>query len=148
MEENLENTNIEPTQLTDEQLANKIMQETDSEKSKQLIDLFNFNIKKKNALRVLKLSGLMDEISDEMQQRIANAPYTIEDNTLSTWLNTVEKLLKNTSDDLKGVEELPTITPIQQNNQVNINVIAGLDRDSRERVLDAVKFLLKEENKQ
>ena len=51
--------------------------------------------------------------------------------------NAIDRANKN----LNLVEETPAIQ-LMQNNQVNINIDNGLDRDSREKVLDAVKAIL------
>ena len=44
-----------------DEIANKIMQETDDSSIKNLTHLFNLNQAKKNALRILKLNSLLDK---------------------------------------------------------------------------------------
>ena len=51
--------------------------------------------------------------------------------------NSIEKANKN----LSQVEQAPAIQ-YQQNNQVNINIGDGLNRESRQKVTDAVQSIL------
>ena len=50
-------------------LASQVLVESDPEKTKQLIELFNWNISKKNTTRVLKLNNLYDDVTDQMVLR-------------------------------------------------------------------------------
>ena len=56
------NTSNIDAQIT--QLANDVLNEQDIDKTKDLVQLFNWNISKKNVSRVLKLNNLFDDISD------------------------------------------------------------------------------------
>ena len=57
----------------DEKLNNiveNIMDEQDPNKTKDLVDLFNWNISKKNIARIQKLNNLYDSITDQMVERV------------------------------------------------------------------------------
>ena len=55
-------------------LAQKVINETDIEKTKDLVSLFNLNAAKKNVIRILKLNGLLDSVSDTMIERFEKYP--------------------------------------------------------------------------
>lgn len=46
-------------------LAQQLIDEKDIDASKNIVQLFNFNLSKRNALRILKLNGLYDNITDQ-----------------------------------------------------------------------------------
>ena len=50
-------------------LAQQLIDEKDIDASKNIVQLFNFNLSKRNALRILKLNGLYDNITDQMIER-------------------------------------------------------------------------------
>ena len=121
-------------------LTAKIILEDNPDELSKLTQLFTVNQKKKQIARVNKLSNLLDKVDDEVVSRITERPYAIEDRDLLKYWST-------TSDAVNGKSEDNDIPRIQINSQTNINVNqTGLNRESREKVLDIVNKLLKEAN--
>lgn len=123
-------------------LAHKVIEEQDFEQSKKLVDLFNWNISKKNVVRILKLNGLFDKISDQMIERFEKRPDEISNKDLLDYMQAVQTAIEKSTKSLAHVEEIPTIQ-LQQNTQVNINVLDNFDRDAKERIANAIKEILK-----
>ena len=144
---NKDNSNL-PAQRLDSNSTNlidKIVSEKDPGKLKDLVDLFNFNQNKKDILRADTYSKLLDKLSEEMYNRVNRGAVTLTNDELMEFHKTVTAAAAKNSISSDNV-----ITPaIQNNTQVNINV-GELNRESREKVADAVKAILakidKEEN--
>lgn len=128
-----------------ESIANQIVEEDDYKKVRDLTDLFNLMQAKKNALRILKLTGLLDKIDDQIIKRFEISPDNFSNKDLLDYLQIIQTTIAKANENLNDTKEI-SITPIQQNNQVNINIINQLDRESRDKVADTVKFLLKQMN--
>ena len=132
--------------LKEESLAliEKIIIESDEQKTRDLTHLFNVNQNKKTMVRVNKLSNLLDSITDQALLRFSSRPDEISNKELFDGLKIVQDLIERGQKQVSGVTEVPLITVNQQNNEVNIGSdnTGGLSRDSRERVKNAVMGLL------
>lgn len=131
--------------LSDESLAliEKIIAESDEQKTRDLTYLFNANQNKKTLVRVNKLSDLLDTITDQALTRFTSRPDEISNKELFDGLKIVQDLIERGQKQVTGVTETPLITVNQQNNEVNIGGAgSNLSRDSRERVKSAVLGLL------
>ena len=53
-----------------DELEQKLVDETDIDELKNIINLFNLNIKKKDILRTSKLSDLQDKETEQIEKRI------------------------------------------------------------------------------
>lgn len=126
-------------QLTD--IANKVIVENDVTKAKELVDLFNWNMSKKNVARVLKLNELFDDVTDQMALRIRNRPDQYSHSDLIDYMKAIQGAIDTSNKNLATIETPPTIVH-QNNTQINVNVIDNFDRDSRERVLAAIQKTL------
>ena len=125
------------------ELIEKIIAETDDQKTKDLTYLFNANQNKKTMVRVNKLSNLLDAITDQALTRFTNKPDEISNKELFDGLKIVQDLIERGQKQVTGVGETPLIQVNQQTNEVNIgNNSNTLSRDSRERVKSAVLSLL------
>lgn len=125
-----------------EELEKKLLDEADVEQVKNIIDLFNLNIKKKDAIRNSKLSELQDKISVQMQNRIEQNADAFSNKDLLDYFKTIQETLKNSSvssDDLK--------VPVQiAQQQINVNIQEPtLDRESKNKVLAAIRSILNKE---
>lgn len=118
-------------------LVDQIVDEQDPDKLKNLVSLFNINQSKKNLIRVEMFSRLMDKISIQMMERFEKKPGEFSNKDLLDYLSAVRSAIDK--NDI-NVDNMPTPV-IQNNTQVNISVDA-LDRNSKERVADAVKSIL------
>lgn len=121
-----------------DEIANKIMQETDDSSIKNLTHLFNLNQAKKNALRILKLNSLLDKVSDQMIERFEQRPGEFSNNDLLNYMTVVQSSIDRANKQLNLIDEMPAITL----NQVNVNMENMLDRESRSKITEAVNKIL------
>ena len=133
--------NMIPLDSYNARLAQDIIDEHDVDKVKDLTHLFNLNQAKKNVLRVLKLNSLLDKVSDQMIERFAKQPHAFSNSDLLSYMQVTQSAIDRANKALNLVDETPAIQINQQVN--NINVGEGLDRESRERIKDAVNAILK-----
>jgi hypothetical protein len=125
-------------------LIEKIIAESDEQKSKELTQLFNANQNKKTMVRVNKLSDLLDTITDQALTRFTQRPDEISNKELFDGLKIVQDLIERGQKQVSNASEAPLIQFNQQNNEVNLGgtSVNNLNRDSRERVKSAVLSLL------
>ena len=118
------------------EITNNIIKEEDPSKLDELSQLFALNQKKRQLVRVNKMSNLLELVDDEVISRFVNNPDVIEDEDLLKYWRATQDTIKTTD----GDEQLPKITI---NNTQNINVnSSGLNRESRAKVLDVVNQIL------
>lgn len=123
------------------EIAQQILDEQDLDRVKDLTTLFNLNSQKRNVMRIIKMNGLLDKVTDQVIERFEKYPANFSNDDLIKYMQVTENAIDRANKNLNLVEETPAIQ-LMQNNQVNINIDNGLDRDSREKVLDAVKAIL------
>lgn len=126
------------------QLVNDIVETDDIDELKTLTKLFEINQAKKNALRIVKLNNLLDKVNDQAIERFEKRPYEISNKELLDYMKVVQEQIQNSQETLSNIDQSPAIQINQQNNSINVNVGQNaIDRDSKERVIDAVTALLK-----
>lgn len=128
------------TEITE--LASQVLEESDPEKAKQLIALFNWNISKKNTARILKMNDLYDEVTDQMVLRFKTKADQFSNSDLLDYMKAVQGAIDTSTKNLSQVEEPPTIVH-QTNTQINVNVVDTFDRESKDRILAAIQATLK-----
>lgn len=139
--------NTLPLDLQTAEVAQQILVEQDVDKVKDLTHLFNLNQSKKNVLRVMRLNGLLDKVSDQIIERFEQRPGEFSNADLLQYMQVVQASIDRANKSVNLVEEAPIINFNQQN--VNISVTESeLDRESKSRVIDAVSALLAQINKQ
>lgn len=123
-------------------IANNVLEEKDPEKAKQLIELFNWNISKKNTSRILKLNQLYDNVTDQMVTRFRNKSDQFSNSDLLDYMKAVQGAIDTSTKNLDQISTPPTI--VQQNNtQINLTVNDSFDRDAQQRILAAIQDTLK-----
>lgn len=122
-------------------IAQTIINEDDIDTVKELTHLFNLNQAKKNVLRVMKLNGLLDTVSDKIIERFEKYPDNFSSADLLNYLQVTQNAIEKANKNLSLVEDTPVIQ-VNHNNQLNFNIIDSFDRDSRDRVMDFVKSVL------
>lgn len=124
-------------------LVENIMDEQDPEKTKDLVDLFNWNISKKNVARIQKLNKLYDSITNQMTERVDKRADQFSNSDLLDYVKTIQGAIDINTKNLSQVKEPPLI--LQQNNtQINVNMSDTFDRDAKDRILKAVQATLKQ----
>jgi len=136
----LDTTNL---QLEAEKILNELITETDINKAKDLTYLFNLNQNKKTMVRVSKQSDLLDILTDATIRRVKDKPDNLSNDDLTKLMKTVSDLIEKGQNQINREDPAPMIQINQQNNEVNMEGKAGLNRDSREKVKNAVMALLK-----
>lgn len=132
---------LKPLDKQTKQIAQEILDEQDIEKVKDLTHLFNLNSQKRNVMRAIKMNELLDKVTDQVIERFEKRPDNFSNEDLIKYMQVTENAIDRANKHLNLVEETPAIQAIQ-NNQVNININSELDRDGRERVMDAVRAIL------
>lgn len=124
----------------DTNIANQIIAEEDFSKIKDLTDLFNLNQAKKNILRIIKLNGLYDSITDQMVERLGATPQHFSNDDLLSYLQVVQSAIEKSTKIVNQADTAPAIS-LQQNN-VNICVNNELSKEERNNVAQAVSAIL------
>lgn len=135
----------ESLQKKQENIAQSIAEEDNIDKVRDLTQLFNLNSAKKSVVRATKYNELLDYLTDEMELRVKNGAAAMDNDDLLRYLNAVQNVLDKSEKSAAQVDEVK-IVPIQ-NNQININIVPEMDRDSRLRVIQAAQALLNKVNK-
>lgn len=126
-----------------ESIVSDIIDTDNTDDLKALTNMFNINMAKKNMLRLLKLNGLLDSLSDVAVERLQNNPDEITNKELMEYLNVVQNLIDKST---KTVDTVNTAPVIQINTQNNVLVTSdgeslNLSKESRDKVLDVVAQL-------
>ena len=128
--------------------AQKLIGELTSEKDKQKMQAieqqFNEIQRKKQLARISKLSDVQDMLTDQFYQRIAQRPDEISNKEMLDGMKVVQDLMEKNQKHADTIEDIPQLIQI---NQTEVNVGGNLNRDSRERVKNAVQDILNSINK-
>lgn len=130
-----------PVSKESSKIAQDIVNETDDSRIKQLTQLFNLNQAKKNVLRVLKLNCLLDKVSDQMLERFEKRPGEFSNADLLNYMTVTQNAIDRANKSLNLVNDMPAIQINQVNNTI-VNSEDTLDRESKERIMDAVNAIL------
>lgn len=120
-----------------------LINETDPIKLRQLIDIFNLNIRKKDIIRATKLSTLQDKVVNEMSERIINHSDNFSNKDLLDYFKTIQDTQNKTDTSIDTVN-IPIPTIQINHNEVNMNSDSMLSRESKNKVSQTVQKLLKE----
>ncbi len=134
-----ENLNTESRRLIGE-----LTFERDRQKMQAIEQQFNDIQRKKQLARVSKLSDVQDMLTDQFYRRISQRPDEISNKEMLDGMKVVQDLMEKNLKQAEIVEEIPQLIQI---NQTEVNVGNNLNRDSRERVKNAVLGLLDSINK-
>lgn len=131
-----------PLEESTNKLVTDIIKTDNVEELKTLTNLFSLNQAKKNALRVVKLNGLLDAIHDQAIERFIKHPHEISNKELLDYMNVVANQIEKSQQSLGEIDNKPMIQINNQTNKVEVNVGDGLSRDSKENVVDAINKLM------
>ncbi len=136
---------IAPLDANLTEIVNDVIKEPDINKTKDLVALFNWNISKKNVVRVHNLNKLFDNVTDQMIKRFETKPDQFSNDDLLNYMKAVQGAIDSSNKILDNVEEPPPQI-VQNNTQINVNVVDNFDRESRARILAAVQATLNAAN--
>lgn len=129
------------TLKTNDELVNQLMTTNNSSDIENIINLFNFNMKKKNILRVNSYNNLLDKIIEEMSERIEKCSGEFSNKELLEYLNSIQSLAYNKQD--SNDVSIPSITLNTINMTNNISSLDSIDIDSRKRIQDAIQNVIR-----
>ena len=138
----IENKALSPLDTTITNIVKDVVEESDIAKTKDLVALFNWNISKKNVMRIQKLNSLFDSVTDQMAKRFETRPDQFSNDDLLNYMKAVQGAIDSSNKLIDNIEEPPPQI-IQNNTQINVNVVDKFDRESRARILAAVQATLK-----
>jgi hypothetical protein len=129
-----------------QKLISELTLEKDRQKMQAIEQQFNDIQRKKQLARVSKLSDVQDMLTDQFYQRIAQRPDEISNKEMLDGMKVIQDLMeKNQKRAEAATEEVPQ--QLIQINQTEVNVGNNLNRDSREKVKNAVISILDSINK-
>lgn len=129
-------------QSTDE-VVSQLVETNDADEIKRLTQLFNVNQMKKDAIRTLKLNDMLDKLDDQVLKRIETHPDQFSNADLLNYLNTIQQNINKSAQNISSLNQTPLI---QLNQQNNIMVSNEFNRESREKIISAVKQFLEFSN--
>ena len=107
-----------------------------------LYDVFKINDTKKNIFRINKLNHLLDKVTDEAMARFENRPGEMSNKEVIDYMNVIQNQIERSKNTVDSIKE---INAVQVNNTVNVNInneVSTLSRESREKIIDAIKNIL------
>ena len=113
----------------------------DKEDIEQILNIFNLNLKKKELLRLSKLSDLQDSITDQVEQRLNRHADEFSNRDLIDYFKAFQDTITKTN---KSADEIPVVQITQ--NQLNINVQPEFNQDERQRILNTVRQIIAQSN--
>ena len=93
-----------PIDNTIKSLVNNIMEEQDPNKTKDLVELFNWNISKKNVARIEKLNNLYDSITDQMIERVDKRADQFSNSDLLDYVKTIQTAIDTNTKNLGQIQ--------------------------------------------
>lgn len=120
-----------------ENLINEIIKEDDVEKFQELENKFKLTQRKKNLVRVDRLTKAIEMADDEVIERLTVEPEGWKNDELIKYVESSQKAV----DSMLNTEDKPLIQI--NHNEVNLNQ-SGLNRESRQKVLEAVQEILRQ----
>ena len=130
-----------PINLSNEELEQKLLEETDIDNIKNIINLFNLNIKKKDIVRTAKLNDLQEKVYNQMDKRLTYKSDEFSNADLLNYYKTIQESINKADTTLDKVDT-PSIQIVQ--NQLNINNSEDvLNKDSRKKIVDLVQKFMK-----
>ena len=139
--------------LVKEEQKNLVKTIIDASSQKELesqLDAFNLAQSKGNALRVIKLNDLLTKVEDQAIARFNRRPDEISNKELLEYMQVVSTQIDKSQQRLIDTQTVlkPTVQVVNNKNEVNVNVGPKLNRESKEKVIDAVSNLIRSLNKQ
>lgn len=151
-----ESTELVPATMTKEQraalkqesaqLLTKLTQETNIDKTRDLTYLFNVNHSKKAMLRQQKLDEIMDNVVDELGDRVEQHPEEFDTDTLIKTATTLQNIMEKNAMQVNTPAEQPPLIQLQKTD-ININTTEesaakGLTSAQRKNVNSFISGLL------
>ena len=131
----------------EEKIITDIIKAPNQKELQEQFDLFNINQSKKNALRIIKLNSLLDKVEDQAIERFEKKPDQVSNKELLEYMQVVAGQIDRSQKYIETIKDRPMIKVTDKSQTVNVNIGTELNKDSKERVMDAIQNLLKQLNK-
>ena len=138
----LKPSNSETLTTESKNLVSQIIAEQDSDKLKDLTNLFEMNQRKKNIARMDRLSDILEMVDDEVITRLATTPGSMEDKDLINYMKVAQSSMSSIK---QSMDNAPLIQINNQTNEIHLDN-SDFDLDSRKRILDAAMSILSSVN--
>lgn len=137
-----------PLDEAEEVISNNIIKADSKVELEKQFDLFNITQSKKNALRVIKLNSLLSKVEDQAIERFEKRPDQISNKELLEYMQVVSGQIDRSKAYVTEIlKDKPLISVNNTKNEVNVNLGPQLNRESREKVMDAISALISQVNK-
>lgn len=142
--EDIENSENQLVEVTDDkELLTKLGNAKNSQELREIANLFNISIMKKSMTRASAQSELLDDILDRVKDRVVNHHDELSHKELIDYMTAIQNGLDHSTKTFSGIDNSPPISINNTKNDITVNVASNeLSRESRERVMDAVKKML------
>lgn len=124
-----------------EELSDRILNETDIEQFDKMKNLFDLNMKKKEIIRLNKLNDLQDLTVEEMSNRLQKRSGEFSNQDLLGYFKTIQDSISRSDTSLDGID-VASIKVIQNQLNINMNNEDGLSRESKNKVIEAIRSIL------
>ena len=120
-----------------------LIDETDVEKVKDLTKLFNLNQVKKNAVRVVEVDKLIDNVLEKAEDRIENVPDEFSNKDYLDYLQVLHNIKEKDLKSINAIDETPLVQINQQTNEFTFTVgNSKISKDTQEKILDVVQKVM------
>ena len=137
----LMNPSMVNEQISD--IANKVIANNDVSNTKELVELFNWTMTKKNVARTVQFNELYDKIYEQMLLRFNTKADQFSNSDLLDYLKTIQQAIEVNQKSAQQIQETPAIV---NNTQINVNVLDTMSKESKDRVLSAIKMIMQGDN--
>lgn len=135
---------VVPLEQETAKVLNNIVKAETTEELKAQVDMFSLNMAKKNAVRIAKLQNLLDNVTDQALIRAEKHPGEFSNKELLDYMKITQDQINNAQFNIENIGEKPMIQINNQKNEVSINMDSGLTRESKTKVIDAIKALVQQ----
>ena len=131
-------------QKDSDDLVIDIIESENPDTIKQLISMFNLAQTKKSVLRMATYNNLLDNVTDQMQERVNKRADQFSNKELLEYLNSIGGMMEKAQKNITNIDSVPAITINQQNNTINVvdGNASGFTKESRQNIANAVKSIL------
>lgn len=126
------------------EIVNNAVKSNDPDEIKDLTQLFNQNMVKKNLLRVAQSNELLDLVIQEATDRFKRCPGAMSNKDVLDYMSAVQTQIDKAQKVVDGVNQQPLIQVNKQTNEVHLNINGNeLSEESREKILDFMAMFKK-----
>lgn len=131
-----------------DELTSKIIAEEDPQKINELIDLFNLNQSKKDLVRARKYNELLDKTTAMLEATLDLGEMTAGE--LIRAFTALQKTTAKYSNVTEEIQNAPIFIQYNDNRQTEVapQNVPQLSRESKEKVIDIINQILKEQQAQ